>query len=99
METAQLAVSLIGPFQVTLEGQPITSFESSKVRALLAYLAAEPGRPHPRETLAGLLWPDYPQRSALAYLRHALADLRRVTGDRQADPPFLTITREAIQLN
>jgi DNA-binding SARP family transcriptional activator len=40
MGTTQLAISLIGPFQVTLDGQPVTAFESNKVRALLATLAA-----------------------------------------------------------
>ena len=35
---AHLSLSLLGPFQVTLAGEPVTSFESNKVRALLAYL-------------------------------------------------------------
>ena len=41
----QLVLSLLGPFAVTLDGQPITTFESVKVRALLAYLAVEADRP------------------------------------------------------
>ena len=41
-----------GRFQVTLDSHPIASFESDKVRALLAYLAVEARRPHPREALA-----------------------------------------------
>ena len=39
---------LLGPPQFTLGGQPITSFESDKVRALLVYLAVEADRPHSR---------------------------------------------------
>ena len=38
---ARLSLSLLGPFQVTLDGDPIIAFESDKVRALLAYLAGE----------------------------------------------------------
>ena len=82
---AGLSIFLLGPFQATLDGQAITGFESNKVRALLAYLAAEADRPHARERLAGLLWPDYPHTSALNNLRSALANLRQATGDRQAE--------------
>jgi len=98
---ARLSLSLWGPFQATLAGEPVTGFESNKVKALLVYLAVEAGhdRPHSRETLAGLLWPDYPNRSALSNLRSALANLRQAIGDRQAEPPFLLITRDTIQFN
>jgi hypothetical protein len=41
-EMARLAIRLLGPFQVTLDGQPVTGFESDKVRALLARVRAEP---------------------------------------------------------
>ena len=96
---AHLSLSLLGPFQVTLDGQPVTSFKSNKVRALLAYLAVEADRPHRREVLAGLLWPDWPDRDALSNLRYALSNLRRVIGDRTAEPPFLLITRDTLQFN
>ena len=96
---ASLSIFLLGPFQVTLDGLPVTGFESAKVKALLAYLVAEAERPHARETLAGLLWPDYPHRSALNNLRSALANLRQNIGDRQTQPPFLLISRTTLQFN
>ncbi|MGD2050690.1 MAG: BTAD domain-containing putative transcriptional regulator, partial [Chloroflexota bacterium] len=96
---AGLSILLLGPFQVILDGHLVTGFESNKVRALLAYLAAEAERPHARETLAGLLWPDYTQRSALNNLRSALANLRLAIGDRQTQPPFLLISRTTLQFN
>jgi DNA-binding SARP family transcriptional activator/predicted ATPase len=96
---AHLSLSLLGPFQVTLDGQPVTGFKSNKVRALLAYLAMEADQPHPREVLAGLLWPDWPDRDALGNLRYALSNLRQVIGDRSAEPPFLLITRDTLQFN
>ena len=89
---ARLSLSLLGSFHATLDGQPITAFESNKVRALLAYLAVEADWPHPRESLAGLLRSDYPERSALSNLREAI-------GGRQAELPFLLITRETFQFN
>jgi DNA-binding SARP family transcriptional activator/predicted ATPase len=102
---AHLSLSLLGPFQVTLDGQPVTGFKSSKVQALLAYLAVEADRPRRREVLAGLLWPDWPDRDALSNLRYALSNLRRVIGDRaraagrDAEPLFLLITRNTLQFN
>ena len=89
-----------------LDGQPIAAFESNKVRALLAYLAVESRRPHPRAVLAGLLWPDHTDQSALTNVRHTLASLRRTIGDRELDAsspggqaPFLLVTRDTIQFN
>jgi predicted ATPase/DNA-binding SARP family transcriptional activator len=96
---ARLALSFLGPFEVTLDGVPITAFDSNKVRALLAYLAVEADRPHSRDALAGLLWPDYPERSARTNLRNALANLRKAIADQEAASPYLTITRETIQFN
>ncbi len=103
---AHLSLSLLGPFQVTLHGEPATGFESGKVRALLAYLAVEAHlhptgdrRPHTRTELAGLLWPDRPDQAAFASLRNALSNLRTATGDRHANPPFLQITHKTVQFN
>jgi DNA-binding SARP family transcriptional activator/predicted ATPase len=95
----RLSLALLGPFHATLDGASLTSFESNKVRALLAYLAVEADRPHPRDVLAGLLWPHRPNQDALSNLRYALYDLRNVLRDRQADPAFLIITRRALQFN
>jgi len=77
----------------------VTGFKSDKVRALLTYLAVEADQPHRREALAGLLWPEWPDRQARSNLRYALSNLRRTIGDRDAAPPFLLITRDALQFN
>jgi DNA-binding SARP family transcriptional activator/Tol biopolymer transport system component len=96
---ARLTLSLLGPFQASLDGQPVAGFESDKARALLAYLALESDRPHRRAKLAGLLWPERSDRDALNNLRHALANLRRVIRDQDADPPFLRVSRQAIRFD
>ena len=96
---AQLVIKLLGGFTVTLDGEPVTGFDSNKVRALLAYLAVEPDHVHRRESLAALLWPGYPERSARTNLRNALSNLRTVIGDRSAEPPYLQTTRETVQFN
>ena len=96
---ARLSIYLLGPLRVFLEGQPVAGFESDKVRALLAYLAAEPGRPHRREALAGLLWPDRSEKSARACLRSALTNLRQVIDEPHAVTPCLIIDRQSICFN
>ncbi|MCD6344495.1 MAG: tetratricopeptide repeat protein [Anaerolineae bacterium] len=95
----QLSLSLLGPFQATLDGDPVTAFESDKVRALLAYLAVEADRPHRREKLVGLLWPERTERCARQNLSQALCNLRHAIGDRDAQPPFLLITTQTLQFN
>jgi predicted ATPase/DNA-binding SARP family transcriptional activator len=84
---------------VTLEGEPVTRFESDKARALLAYLTVEADRAHRREKLAGMLWPESTEQVARAYLRRLLVNIRRVIGDYQAQPPPLHIIRQTIQFN
>jgi predicted ATPase/DNA-binding SARP family transcriptional activator len=99
MTMARLSLTLLGRLEVTLDGESITGFQSNKVRALLVYLATEADRPHRRDVLATLLWPNSPDRAARANLRRALSNLRRVIRDHDAHPPFLTITRDTIQFN
>lgn len=100
---ALLSICLFGPFEARLGGEPLSGFASDKVRALLIYLATESGRPHRREKLAGLLWPDFPERSARTNLRNALANLRKVleeqarSREREAVPPFLECTRQTVE--
>jgi len=96
---ARLVISALGNLQVTLDGQPVTEFESNKVRALLAYLVVEADRPHSRDALMALLWPDQPDRVARNNLRHVLPNLRQVISDAAAQPPFLSITRDSVQFN
>jgi len=102
---AHLFIRLLGPFEILLDGKRRTAFHSDKERALLAYLCLEYEVPHRREKLAGLLWPDYPESAARTNLRNALANLRKVIGDRpqnpgkENSPTFLHITPKIIQFN
>ncbi len=96
---SHLVLSLLGAFQATLDGASIL-FSSVKARALLAYLTVEAGRPHPRETLTALLWPEEPEAVAHNNFRHTLSALRKAIGDRdEAENPVLLVTRETVQLN
>ena len=95
----KLDIRLLGPIELKRGANSTLGFESNKVRALIAYLVVESGRPHQRRRLAALLWPEMPESSALSNLRYALSNLRKVIGDRSAQPPFLLITPQTIQFN
>jgi WD40 repeat protein/DNA-binding SARP family transcriptional activator len=101
MNMSQLSLAFLGTFRATVGNRPITGFRTDKVRALLAYLALETGRSHSRHTLAGLLWPDLPERQSLDNVRVTLYRLRQALDAAQpglSDQVF-TITRQSVQLN
>ncbi|MBV7339655.1 SARP family transcriptional regulator, partial [Chloroflexi bacterium TSY] len=71
----QHTLYLFGYPQIKINGQP-TDIKSRKGLALLAYLAVT-RQPQSRDTLAGLLWPEYDQTRARANLRRTLYNLNR----------------------
>ena len=95
----RLTISLLGPFRVTLNGDPVTQFRTETARALLAYLAMHPDVPCRRDALAALFWPDYTDAAALRNLRVTLNRLRTAIGDRESTPPTLQVTNRTVQLN
>jgi len=95
----QVGLYLLGHFEVRLNGSRVESFHSAKKSALLAYLAVESNRPHLRETLAELFWPDRPRGVARANLRQALLVIRQVIRDHEAPSPLLEVTASTVQLS
>jgi DNA-binding SARP family transcriptional activator len=94
-----LSLFLLGPFLARVRQDHALALSSKKAQALLAYLALEAARPHYREALSGLLWPERPDQAARGSLRQALQELRRAIGDNGAFSPLLLVSRETIQLN
>ncbi|MFL7811864.1 MAG: BTAD domain-containing putative transcriptional regulator, partial [Anaerolineae bacterium] len=92
----RLTISLLGRFQVTLRGEPVTQFGSDTARALLAYLALHRGAPVRRDMLAGLLWPESPDAHARHSLRVAFSRLRTAIRDRDTETPLLPADRKTI---
>ncbi|MGF1506892.1 MAG: BTAD domain-containing putative transcriptional regulator [Anaerolineae bacterium] len=86
-------------FDARLGGEPVTARLSDRGRALLVYLMLEADRPHPRDQLAAMLWPDSDPSNALHSLRQALSGLRKAIGDRAAGPPYLLVERGSVQFN
>lgn len=98
---ARLQLHLFGTFHATFNGQPLSpQLRSDKVRALLAYLVVERGRPHRRDMLAALLWDGVLQTAARTSLRQALSNLRRALASYHlSNPALLHITRHVVQLD
>ena len=74
----RLKIWLFGPPRIELDGAPV-EVDTRKAIALLAYLSVT-GRPHGRDALAALLWPDLNQDRARAALRRTLSALRKGLG-------------------
>ena len=92
-------VRLLGRVEVQGPAGVVRHWHSRAVAELLARLALEPRRDHPREELATLLWPEADSESARRRLRQALSILRRqLDGDAVPDRPWLIADRQAIRL-
>jgi DNA-binding SARP family transcriptional activator/tetratricopeptide (TPR) repeat protein len=89
-----LEIRLAGGWQLRLNGNELAAPTSKRARALLAYLALNPGA-HPRRRLAARFWPDVLDESARASLRVALTELRQALGPAAG---HLIATREAVEL-
>lgn len=96
--SAKFSLRLLGNFELERDGAPC-KLAYGKGRALLAYLAAEPGRVHSRESIAAMLWPDMAREAALTNLRLVLHDLRQTLNAAGFAPPALLIDRGAIRLD
>ena len=89
---SHLAIFALGPLRIELDGQPIQT-SRHKALALLVYLAVCQEK-QSRAVLSALLWPDYSQEKAFAYLRRALWELHSLLGD-----GWLKADRQEIWLN
>jgi DNA-binding SARP family transcriptional activator len=79
--TPRLSLALLGHPTITLDREPVPALKRQKVQALLAFLAVESSRPHRREELTGLLWPEQPEAVARDNLRVTLYRLRRALSE------------------
>ncbi len=96
-----LHVSLFGRFNARCGERVLTGLDALKVQELFCYLLLYRDRPHPRETLANLLWSESPGPRSKRYLRKALWRLQAglepaVTG---SSDPLLLLESGWVQFN
>jgi DNA-binding SARP family transcriptional activator/predicted ATPase len=94
----KLKLTLLGAVAASVNHHFI-QFRTDKIRALLAYLVLESPRPHERQSLAGLFWPEMPEQTALKNLRQSLHRLQQALDE--AEPglsdTLLHVSRRTIQ--
>lgn len=101
-----LYLHFLGTFHITFGDNREPAIETAKAKALLAYLAVENSRPHRREQLAAMFWPESGQKAAHQNLRQALYVLRQQLrpptsgqdGD-EVDGSYLVVTRQDASFN
>lgn len=93
-------IKLFGKLQVESSWHTITHFRTEKTGSILAYLAYYRQRPHLREKLVDLFWPDASLAAGRNSLRVALNSLRRQL-ETPATPAetILLSNRTDVQLN
>lgn len=95
----RLVLRLLGAFEAEADGQPVTHFEASSARALLAYLATHRKSPQMRSHLATLLWGIDAETTGLTNLRSALRRVRNAVDSDAAQVSCLLTDRETVQLH
>ncbi|MEO8600960.1 MAG: BTAD domain-containing putative transcriptional regulator [bacterium] len=98
---ARIEVRLFGRFALSRGGCAVDSIGATKLREILCYLLLHHDRPHPRERLASLLWPDTTTERSRKYLRQALWQLQAALrgGDRDTGADWLRIETDWIRLD
>lgn len=94
----RLDIRLLGDLEISSGSRRVVRFESQRARALIAYLAAHPGRAFSRDQLAGLFWPHHGEAAARQNLRQALYNLRTVL--QAADggaPPLISAEQGSVR--
>ncbi|HET7602041.1 MAG TPA: AAA family ATPase [Gemmatimonadales bacterium] len=76
-----IQLRLLGPLEILVDGAPAPPrLRWRKHAALLAYLALQGSRPHARDRLIAMLWPDKPDAGARHSLNEAVRVIRRAAG-------------------
>jgi TolB-like protein/DNA-binding SARP family transcriptional activator len=75
MSTLQL--NILGKFEARMPSGKNISLPTRKAEVLLTYLALMPGKSHPRERLANLLWSDRSEDQARNSLRQILSAIKK----------------------
>jgi DNA-binding SARP family transcriptional activator len=96
-----LNVRLLGRIEIQSGGRKLADLKARKAQELFCYLLCNRDRPHPRETLASLLWGDTATSRSKGYLRKALWQLQSSleSAEEAVGQPVVVVEPDWIQLN
>ena len=96
-----LRIHLFEKFCVRRNEQVLDGFDARKVQELFCYLLLHRDHSLPRETLAGLLWPETTTAQSKKNLRHTLWQLQTALGSRNESTynRLLLVEPDWVQLN
>lgn len=93
-------VYLFGRFAIHCAGQAPIELEGQKARELFCYLVLHPHRPHLREKLSTLLWPDSDSSQTKQYLRSTLWQLQAALEEaRDSGEQLIALDGDWVRLN
>ena len=84
-----LRIHLLGGLALCWDDEPLPLIQTTLARSIFAYLVLNRQRSHSRTVLAGLFWPDAPEKQARRNLRQALWHIARVVNDLPCGPYLL----------
>ena len=79
-----LAVRMLGTFDLTIDGRPVTHWHGQRTRALMQFLTAHRRRGVSRDELIAAVWPDIDEDNGRHRLHQGIYELRSTL--RAADP-------------
>lgn len=95
-----LRFQLFGKFLVRRDERKLSGLEACKEQELLSYLIVHRNRPHPRESLASLLWANTPTERSKKYLRQALWHVVSALRDNNSSgPSLMRVEHDWVQLD
>src|SRR5262249_33081120 len=94
-----LRIDLLGELQVVRGDRVTARMAGVRAGSLLAYLARDPGKGHPREALIDLLWPDLDLDAGRDNLSKTLGQIRRAVNGDGGSESILVADRRMVRLD
>jgi DNA-binding SARP family transcriptional activator len=98
-DAPSLEVYLLCPFQVLLDGEPVSGWPNCRGKAIFKYLIAHRRRPIPKEVLMDTFWPDADPDCARNNLNVAVYGLRKILASVNASVSYVLFQDNHYLLN